>query len=308
VLAIILTARVLGLELGAARAVGAIIFAVVIGLLMQVIFRREELERANGGLVFPEDAGSHPLWQTAVYFALMIGVLVFANWGRPDVEIGVWHAIWMLRWPVTALLSALLGVALVLWFGLRWWHFASVGIPTALVALAVPQYPTAAFAVGVAGLSLCLAATPGESQEWLDRTWEFTKLIMPLLFVGVLAAGFFLGTPAMDGRPAGEGIIPPEWIRRLVGGNSLSANFFAAIVGAFMYFATLTEVPILEGLIEAGMGKGPALALLLAGPAISLPNMLVIRSILGTRRTAVFVALVVVMATATGMVYGWLFG
>jgi uncharacterized protein len=305
ILAIILTARVLGLELGIARAVGAIIFSVVIGLLMHLIFRREEQERAKGELVLPDEDEGHPLWQTGVYFALMVGVLVMANWGRPDGDSGLWHAIWSLKWPMTALLSALLGVVLVLWFGLRWWHFAAIGLPTAIVALSLPQHPTAAFAVGVAGLSLFLARTPGESQEWLGKTWEFAKLILPLLFIGVVAAGFFLGTPAMDGRPAGEGIIPPAWVANLVGGNSLWANLFASIVGAFMYFATLTEVPILEGLLGAGMGKGPALALLLAGPALSLPNMLVIRSILGTKKTAVFVALVTLMAMLTGMVFGF---
>ena len=121
---------------------------------------------------------------------------------------------------------------------------------------------------------------------------------MPLLFIGVLAAGFFLG------RPGSEGIIPSGWVASAVGGNSLGANLFASVAGAFMYFATLTEVPILQGLLGAGMGKGPALALLLAGPALSLPNMLVIRSVMGTRKTATFVLLVVTMATISGMIFG----
>jgi uncharacterized membrane protein YraQ (UPF0718 family) len=99
-------------------------------------------------------------------------------------------------------------------------------------------------------------------------------------------------------------VIPNEWISALVGGNSVFSNFFASIVGAFMYFATLTEVPILQGLIASGMGKGPALALLLAGPSLSLPNMLVIRSVIGTQKTAVYVILVVIMATITGLIYG----
>ena len=151
----------------------------------------------------------------------------------------------------------------------------------------------------VLGLMLLRWFTKDELGEWVGATWGFTAQIMPLLFAGVLAAGFLLGMPGTD-----HGIIRNEWIARLVGGNSLSANFFASIVGAFMYFATLTEVPILQGLMGSGMGKGPALALLLAGPALSLPNMLVIRSVLGTKKTLVFVAIVVVMATTSGLIYG----
>jgi hypothetical protein len=124
---------------------------------------------------------------------------------------------------------------------------------------------------------------------------------MPLLAIGILVAGVLLGLPEH------EGLIPPGWIARAVGGNSIMANLFASVAGAFMYFATLTEVPILQGLIGAGMGKGPALALLLAGPALSLPNMLVIRSVIGTKKTVVFVLLVVVMATITGLIYGAFF-
>ena len=115
---------------------------------------------------------------------------------------------------------------------------------------------------------------------------------------GVLISGFLLG------RVGHEGIIPSRWVEMLVGGNSFHANFFSSIVAAFMYFATLTEVPILQGLIGSGMGKGPALALLLAGPALSLPSMLVIRGVIGTKKTVVYVALVVVMATISGMMFG----
>lgn len=304
VLAIILTARVLGLQLGIARAIGAVAFAVVIGLLMNWIFRREEQQRNGGDLVMPESDGGRPLWQTAVHFALMAGILVFANWGRSDAEAGLWHAIWVAKWPITAALSAAFGVVLVLWFGLRWWHLTAIAAPAATLALALPTHPAWAFAAGVAALSVFLARTPGETEHWLEQTWDFAKKILPLLFWGVLAAGFFLGTPAMDGRPAGEGVVPNAWVASLVGGNSLWANFFASFVGAFMYFATLTEVPILQGLLASGMGKGPALALLLAGPALSLPNMLVINSILGPKKTITFVSLVIVMATVTGMVFG----
>jgi uncharacterized membrane protein YraQ (UPF0718 family) len=121
---------------------------------------------------------------------------------------------------------------------------------------------------------------------------------LPLLAAGVLVAGFLLG------GPDGSGIIPEHYISSLVGGNSLMANFFASIFGAFMYFATLTEVPIIQGLLANGMGKGPALTLLLAGPALSLPNMLVIRSVIGNKKTLYYIILVIIMATISGMIYG----
>ena len=137
-----------------------------------------------------------------------------------------------------------------------------------------------------------------ERKEWTLSTWIFAKQIFPLLFAGVLVAGFLLG------RPGHEALVPNEWVAQWVGGNGLGANLFASIAGAFMYFATLTEVPILQGLLGAGMGKGPALALLLAGPALSLPNMLVIRSVIGTRKTLVYILLVIIMATVSGLIYG----
>jgi len=142
-----------------------------------------------------------------------------------------------------------------------------------------------------------------ELVDWTESSWTFAKQIMPLLFVGVLVAGFLLGGPG-----GGQGVIPNEWVSSMVGGNSLGANLFASVAGAFMYFATLTEVPILQGLLGNGMGKGPALALLLAGPALSLPNMLVIRSVLGTKKTVVYILLVVVMATVSGMMFGFTIG
>jgi uncharacterized membrane protein YraQ (UPF0718 family) len=304
VLAIVLTARVLGLEMGVARAVGAIVFSVVVGVLMHFLFRREERERSEGALALPEPEATRPLWQTAIHFALMVGILVFVNWGRPDVETGLWHAVWVAKWKITAALAALFCASLTLWFGVPLRRVLLAAAPAALLAIALPAHPVASFAAGCAGLCIALAGTEGEPREWLIRTWDFTKQILPLLFAGVLLAGFLLGTPAMDGRAAGGGLVPSAWIAGLVGGNSLAANFFASVVGAFMYFATLTEVPILEGLLHAGMGKGPALALLLAGPSLSLPSMLVIRSILGTRKTVTYVLLVVAMATITGLIYG----
>jgi uncharacterized protein len=179
-----------------------------------------------------------------------------------------------------------------------WWKVAAAAVAVLIAAIAVPQAPMVAFVVGVAGL-VAITMTNGDGmQSWMSSTWTFAKQILPLLLLGVLAAGFLLG------RPGEEGIIPSQWVASLVGGNSLQANLFASIVGAFMYFATLTEVPILQGLIGSGMGQGPALALLLAGPALSLPNMIVIHSVLGTKKTVVFVGLVVVMATISGMTYG----
>jgi uncharacterized membrane protein YraQ (UPF0718 family) len=175
------------------------------------------------------------------------------------------------------------------------------GLPTTALALAFPREPLLAFSAGAIGLSIITSISDGEPGEWFSASWTFARQILPLLFWGVLTAGLLLG------RPGNEGLIPNAWVTSLVGGNSLWANFFASVVGAFMYFATLTEVPIVQGLIGSGMGKGPALALLLAGPALSLPSMLVLRSILGTGKTVVYCSLVIVMATITGMIYGALF-
>lgn len=258
-LAIILTARILGWQLGVARAIGAIVFSIIIGLLMAMIFRREEAERGTSSAadLLEADAAKRSGLQNGLYFLTMVLILVFAAWGRPAEPVGFFNAIWSIKWYLTAGLLAVLALMLIRWFNRE------------------------------------------ELSSWVDTTWGFSKQILPLLFVGVLMAGFLMGRPEAD-----AGIIPGEWIATLVGGNSLQANLFASVVGAFMYFATLTEVPILQGLLGSGMGDGPALALLLAGPALSLPNILVIRSVLGTKKTATFVGLVVIMATIAGMVYG----
>ena len=302
VLAIILTARVLGLQLGIARAVGAILFSVLIGLLMHLIFRKEEIEKANAQMGMPQPQVSRRLWQDVLYFASMVGILVFANWSKPDQTTGFWHVIYAARWYVTGALAIAFAVILVLWFGLTLWKVVAAAAPTAVVALLFPHEPRIAFAVGVVGLSAVTSTSKGEAGEWYGQTWGFAKQILPLLLAGVLVAGALLG------RPGHEGLIPSGWVEGAVGGNSLRANLFASVAGAFMYFATLTEVPILQGLLGAGMGKGPALALLLAGPALSLPNMLVIRSVIGTKKTAVYVTLVVVMAMLSGLIYGSLAG
>lgn len=302
VLAIVLTARVLGPELGAARAIGAVVFSIVIGLAMHLIFRKEELAKVEIQASMPEPEVARPLWQNAVFFALLVTILVFANWGEPGEGQGVWHAIYSAKWVITSAAAVGLAAVLVRWLRVPLGKMLLAATPVAVLALAVPKYPLLAFAAGVIGFSVVVSTRDDESGEWFESTWGFAKQILPLLFVGVLIAGFLLG------RPGNEGLIPSIWVSRAVGGNSLGANLFASVAGAFMYFATLTEVPILQGLIGSGMGKGPALALLLAGPALSLPNMLVIRSVMGTKKTLAYVALVVVMATTSGMVYGALFG
>ncbi len=302
VLAIILTARVLGLELGIARAVGAIAFSIIVGLLMHVIYRREETEKATAQAVMPEPDVKRPLWQEVLFFAAMIAVLVFANWGRPASSAGLWYAIWSAKWIITSAAAAAFALLLVAWFGLTWWKVLLAAVPAAALALLFPGTPMLAFGAGVVGLAVTTATGRDESREWFTSSWGLARQILPLLLFGVLVAGALLG------RPNHEGLIPSAWVSAAVGGNSVVSNLFASVAGAFMYFATLTEVPILQGLIENGMGKGPALALLLAGPALSVPNMLVIRSVMGTKKTITYVMLVVIMATISGIIYGSIFG
>jgi hypothetical protein len=394
VLAIILTARILGPELGIARAVGAVVFSVVIGLAMQAIHHRGQGDRQGPAPHVPQPEGERPLWKNAVLMALMVGILVFANWGRPDEyrfethdgrsfeaailsapaqpeasadanrpaegdpprgmlhlklldgpEAGgemdlpasaiarkvplpsVWTTIWRAKWAITCVLAGALGVVLVAWLAVAWWKVALAALPVAALAIWLPedgQWVLAPFIAGVAGLAIVLATSPGEGRQWVDETWGFARLILPLLLGGVLVAGFLLG------RPGAEGLIPSRHVAMLVGdrpdaflgvtglsqspgewvvraGWPVWTNLLASLFGALMYFATLTEVPILQGLLSAGMGKGPALSLLLAGPALSLPNMLVIAGVLGAKKTVTFVTLVVVMATVTGLVYGAVF-
>jgi len=298
VLAIILTSRVLGIKLGVARAVGAILFSVVIGLIMGFIFRKEEEEKAKKQLNMPEHVVGRPLWQEIIHFASMVLILVFANWGKPAIDSGIWSAIYNSKWVITAVLSMIFGYALMKFFGMKWWKVLITAIAVVLVHIIFKGNNMLSFVTGIIGLSYFTSTSQGELNDWFTATWGFAKQILPLLFFGVLFAGSFLG------RPGHEGFIPSRWIEMLVGGNSLFANFFASFSGAFMYFATLTEVPILQGLLGSGMGQGPALALLLAGPALSLPSMLVIRSVMGTKKTVIFVSLVIIMSTFTGFIYG----
>ncbi len=253
ILAIVLTARILGWQLGLARAVGAVLFSVVIGVIMALIFREDEREAQQIGRLSDKDGSPAP---TILFFTAMTGVLIFATWAKPSEEGTLFALIYHYKWFL-ALLSL----------------------------------------VSVIGLSFVVLDAE-KRRLWVMETWEYAKQIIPLLFIGVLAAGLLLG------RPGHEGIIPSEWVERLVGGNGFGATFFASVVGAFMYFATLTEIPILQGLLGSGMGKGPALALLLAGPALSLPSMLVIRSVIGWKKTIVYVSLVIIMSTMAGMIFG----
>ncbi|MGE5770030.1 MAG: permease [Betaproteobacteria bacterium] len=307
ILAIVLTAKVLGFELGAARAIGAVAFSIIIGLTMAFLYRREEQDRdgaaAGGEMVLPDAGYSFPTGAVAALFALMIIFLVFANWAPADPQdSALWHAVYEWKWTLAGLSAAGIALSLVLGLGFVWWCIALLAAFVSLLAIALPEQPQFAVAAGVVGLCAVAALQPGAGQDWFEQTWGFAKLILPLLLAGVLLAGLLLG------RPGHEGLIPSAWVAAAVGGNSLTSNAFAAVAGAFMYFATLTEIPITQALLGAGMGKGPALALLLAGPALSLPNMLVIRGFLGTEKTIVYVALVVVMATVSGMVYDTYWG
>ena len=299
VLAIVLTARILGVEMGLARAAGAIVFSLAVGLAMAFIYRKEEKEKATVQMAMPEPVATRPLYQTALHFFAMVGILVFANWGAPgEAASGFFAGVYAIKWWLTAGCAVIMGVALVAWFNARLWKVLLSAAAVVIAALAFPAQPLVPFLVGSVGLAFVVMEKEGELAEWGSLTWGYAKQILPLLLAGVLVAGLLLG------RPGHEGLIPGSWISQSVGGNSFAANFFASIAGAFMYFATLTEVPIMQGLLASGMGKGPALALLLAGPALSLPSMLVLRSIMGWRKTGVFVALVVFFSTIAGLIFG----
>ncbi len=262
VLAIVLTARILGWQLGLARAVGAVLFAILTGLLMAFFFRKDDADRTAGQIYLPdEEEKGRTLLQEALFMLTMVLILIFAAFARPEAgSTGIWPAIFATKWYITLGLLIILALMLKSWF------------------------------------------QKDERMEWVQSTWGFMKQIFPLLGAGVLVAGFMLG------RPGHSALIPEHYIQSLVGSNSLWSNLFASVSGALMYFATLTEVPILQGLIGAGMGKGPALSLLLAGPALSLPNMLVIGGVMGLKKTAAFCIIIVILSTIAGMCYGWIAG
>ncbi len=316
ILAIILTARILGFEMGVARTIGAVAFSVVIGSAMSIIYRKEERVKKEQQMNFTLPAEKRPVWQTSFHFFTLILILVFANWGAPSNgdAASIWHFIWAHKWYITGFFGLFLACSLIYILKIKWqWVLGAVILTAASAILSATGIenkklsPLVPMLVGIGSLSMITLfdKNDGDNREWTLSSWEFAKQILPLLAAGVVTAGFLLGS-THDGKSI-AGIIPNEWITVLVGGNSVFSNLFASVVGAFMYFATLTEVPILQGLIASGMGKGPALALLLAGPSLSLPNMLVLRGIMGTQKTVVYVSLVVVMATVTGVIYGSLF-
>jgi uncharacterized membrane protein YraQ (UPF0718 family) len=253
------------------------------------------------------------MWQTTFHFFALVLILVFANWGNPaegDTS-SAWYHIWAYKWYITGLFGLMLAYSLIKILKIKWqWVIGAIVLTGLSVVISVslienPKIvPMIPMLTGIISLSVItlLDKDNEENKGWTIATWDFAKQILPLLAIGVIAAGFLLGS-THDGKTI-AGVIPNDWISSLVGGNSVFANFFASIVGTFMYFATLTEVPIVQGLLAAGMGKGPALALLLAGPALSLPSMLVIQKVMGTRKTMVYVILVVVFSTIAGLVYG----
>ena len=300
ILAIILTARILGFELGVARIIGAVVFSVVIGLIMSFIYRKEEKLKAVEQMNVPTPPELRPLWQTSFHFFVLVFILVFANWGKPNTTEGFFYLLWSNKWTITAIFGLLFMFSLIRILKMKPLYVVLSAVPVAVTVFLFPTQPLIPFGIAIAGLTVLTLITPGEPREWLNESWFFTKQIMPLLAAGVLIAGILLGSTNS------EGLIPKQWIISLVGGNSVFSNFFASIFGAFMYFATLTEVPIIKGLLHNGMGQGPALALLLAGPALSLPNMLVIRNVIGTQKTIVYVILVSIMATISGLTYGYI--
>jgi len=316
ILAIILTARILGFEMGVARTIGAVSFSVIIGLIMAFIYRKEEKVKKEEQMNIVPPPEKRPMWQTSFHFFTLVLILVFANWGKPAEgdTTSTWYFLWHYKWWITGFFSLILGYSLIKILKIKWhWVLGAVVVTVTSVLLANGLIdndkirPLVPMLVGIISLSVItiLDKNEDENKAWTIATWDFAKQILPLLAIGVVTAGFLLGS-THDGKTI-AGVIPNEWISALVGGNSVFSNFFASVVGAFMYFATLTEVPILQGLIASGMGNGPALALLLAGPSLSLPNMLVIRGIIGTQKTVVYVTLVIIMATVSGLIYGSIF-
>ncbi len=306
ILAIILTARILGFEIGVARVIGAVSFSVLIGLIMAFIYRKEDKVRAEEQMNFPDVPESRPLWQTSLHFFTLVLILVFANWGKPSAgdTSSLWYYVWAYKWYITGVFGLVLVYSMMYILKLKKWQVLTGAAITALSAVLFAN-PMVSMVIGIAvvsSISLLDKTEGSENKEWIISTWGFTKQIIPLLAIGVIIAGFLLGSTHDNTVIAG--VIPNSWIAWAVGGNSVLSNFLASVVGAFMYFATLTEVPIIQGLLASGMGKGPALALLLAGPSLSLPNMLVIRGVMGTQKTVVFVTIVIVLSTIAGLIFG----
>lgn len=305
ILAIILTARILGFEMGFARIIGAVSFSVIIGSAMAIIYRKEEKIKREVQMNFPEVQETRPIWHTSLHFFTLVLILVFANWGKPastDSD-SLWYYIWAYKWYITGFFSLVLVYSLIYILKIKSLNVLIAAIITAASAI-IFRNPTLTMIIGITGVSIVALfdKSDDENSEWILSSWGFMKQIVPLLAIGVVIAGFLLGSTHEN--TSIPGIIPNNWITWLVGGNSIASNVFASVIGAFMYFATLTEVPIVQGLIASGMGKGPALALLLAGPSLSLPSMLVIKGIMGTKKTLVYVLLVIALSTIAGLIFG----
>ena len=322
ILAIILTARILGPQLGIARFIGAVFFSVLIGWLMSFIYRKEERAKAAEQIAFPDVKEERPLWQTATFFFTLVLILIFANWGKPAANdtSSVWFYLFSFKWWIVGLFTIPLAYSLVSILKLAWWKVAIAYLVT-IVSVLIFKNPMASMVTGIVSVSFVSltdhrkqgnevaeaeVGPASENRDWIESSWGFAKQILPLLVIGVLVAGFLLGST--HGQTSISGVIPNEWVATLLGGNSVFANAFASIAGAFMYFATLTEVPIIQGLLNSGMGQGPALALLLAGPSLSLPSILVIKSVLGWGKTLTYVSLVIILSTLAGLLFGAIMG
>uniref|UniRef100_A0A7V4GA53 Permease n=1 Tax=Desulfobacca acetoxidans TaxID=60893 RepID=A0A7V4GA53_9BACT len=279
----------------------------LVGIAMAIIFRKEEKAKVAAAMALPPpEAPRRPFWQTAVFFFSLVIFLIFAAWVTPR-EVTV-HLKDGQKIQATVLEERSQDMIFQLnqdWEGKK--KDDQLILPKeklqrlerepslALTIAQVNFYIAGAILIFIL-LMLWRWFTRPEIDEWLHHTWEFTKLLAPLLYGGVLAVGFV------------SALIPPQYVASLVGDNSLFSNFSAALIGAFWYFATLTEVPITQALIKMGMDKGPALALLLAGPALSLPNMIVISRVMGWKKAMVFVTIIVIVATFVGLGFGWLVG
>jgi len=306
ILAIFLSARVLGFSIGAGRFIGAVAFSVIIGLLMAVIFRKGERAKVEAALQVPEPEKSRRhIAKTALFLACMILFLVFSDWynpgnvtvkttdGRQFKAVVIHETKDAVRFQLEEDLGEnKMGDKIEL-------QKTEIADMQEQKTWVITLHHIRWYLAGLCGLAVLIMAwrwfERNELRQWMNNTWEFTKLLVPLLYGGVFIVGFV------------SMLLPEKQVAQWVGDNSLRSNLVASVIGAFWYFATLTEIPITQALMKLGMHKGPVLALLLAGPALSLPSILVIRRVMGNARTAVFIVLVVVMSTIVGMLFGALF-
>lgn len=313
ILSVILTARILGPEMGVARTVCATGFSIIIGMVMAWLFRREEQQQPMAHATKKADAAGSPRSMACIFllFFSLVAVMIFANWAPPQGQDGkIWRMVYESRWYLVGSAAFALCWALVEYLGMPLWKVL-VGVVATILSIGISQQyvsdavfvPLIPMLVALAALSVALLTDRRrENREWALSAWDFTKKTMPLMALGIVFTGFLLGS--VHENTSIPGVIPAEWIQQLVGGNSLLANFITSFAGAFMYFSTLTEIPIVQGMMASGMGKGPALALLLAGPSLSLPNMLVVAGVMGWRKTFAYVFLVITLSTVCGYIYG----